>query len=97
MSANETNCLLAEKFSETYGVINYGSGWKKDVVNHAWSLPVNAANGGKRHLITRCLWKTLFYACDLSCIHTSVRSNCHVWNQDQDDLTVVTLTSKGVN
>ena len=32
VQASSKNCSLAE-FFETYGVISYGRGWRKDVVN----------------------------------------------------------------
>ena len=65
--------FISSKFFETYGIINYGRGWRKDVVNHCsdrsvtWVLPYLALVDWCRLCCTDLLHAFL-HGCLYSCI-----------------------------
>ena len=48
------NCPLADSFFETRGVVSYGGGWRKDVVNQCLELLAKVGTDGKESYLTAC-------------------------------------------
>ena len=83
--SNTEKLFVSWQFFETYGIINYGSGWRRDVVNQCLEFESNTASTGVTEKFsqhsTLFTWSTFAFIQDMViiCIYSTHGHHLHLF------------------